>query len=83
MDDAGNDVATVAVETDTGTHVLTYANSTGNPADGATQVTSTLASSSMFALKDVPYERADAVENITVKGLNSEVTNLVGGSPTN
>ena len=81
MDDAGNDVATVAVETDTGTHVLTYSNSTGTSADGATQVTSTLSSSSMFALKDVPYERADAVENITVKGLNSEVTNLVGGSP--
>lgn len=81
MDDAGNDTATAAVETDTGTHVLTYANTTGTSFNGSSQVTSTLASSSMFALKDVSYERADAVESITVKGLNSEVTNLIGGSP--
>lgn len=81
MDDAGNDTATAAVETDTGTHVLTYANTTGTSSNGTSQVTSTLASSSMFALKDVSYERADAVESITVKGLNSEVTNLIGGSP--
>lgn len=81
MDDAGNDVSTAVVETDTGTHMLTYANMTGTSPSGAEQVTSTLTSSSMFALKDASYERADAVESISVRGLNSAVTDLIGGNP--
>lgn len=79
MDDAGNDVSTAVVETDTGTHMLTYANMTASK--GSKQATSTLSSSSMFALKDASYTRADAVENIAVTGLNSAVTDLIGGSP--
>ena len=31
----------------------------------------------MFTLRDAPYKRADAVENLAVKGLNSEVTQLL------
>lgn len=40
---------------------------------------STLTSSTMFAQKNTAYERAEAVANITVKGMNSEVTKLFGG----
>ena len=39
---------------------------------------STLTSSTMFAQKNTAYERAEAVTNITVKGMNSEVTKLFG-----
>lgn len=79
-DDAGNKTATLIVETDSGTLILNYANMTGTSSDGSEKVTSTLSSGSMFALKDTTYERADEVEAITVKGLNSEVTQLFGGS---
>lgn len=79
-DDAGSETITAVVETDTGTHLLNYANLTGT-SNGSEMVTSTLSSSSMFALKNASYERADAVESITVRGLNSEVTQLIGGSP--
>lgn len=80
-DDAGSETVTAVVETDTGTHILSYSNLTGTAADGSDKVTSTLSSGSMFALKNASYERADAVENISVKGLNSAVTSLIGGSP--
>ena len=33
----------------------------------------------MFAQKNTAYERAEAVANINVKGMNSEVTKLFGG----
>lgn len=80
-DDAGNTTATAVVETDTGTHLLNYSNMTGTATGGSELVTSTLSSGSMFALTNASYERADAVENINVRGLNSSVTDLIGGSP--
>lgn len=79
-DSSGAEADTVVFETDTGTHVVTYTNTKGTSAtDGTGQISSMLSSSSMFSLKDTSYERAEAVENITVKGLNSEVTTLLGG----
>lgn len=78
-DTAGNKTATAVVETDTGTHILEYTNMTGSLDDGSDVVTTVLSSGSMFALKDTNYERGDAVANIDVKGLNSEVTDLLGG----
>lgn len=78
-DTAGNKTATAVVETDTGTHILEYTNMTGSRDDGSDVVTTVLSSGSMFALKDTNYERGDAVANIDVKGLNSEVTDLLGG----
>lgn len=87
-DGYGGTIETIVFETDSGTHVVTYTDGKGSAengeggdaarADGA--VISSLASASMFAMKDTPYERADAVENIAVRGLNSEVTQLLGGN---
>ena len=86
-DGYGGTIDTIVFETDTGIHVVTYVDGKGSAAgagSGETEkndstVISSLTSASMFTLKDTPYERADAVENISVKGLNSEVTNLIGG----
>lgn len=80
-DDLGGSLYTIVFETDTGIHVVEYADgkgtATASGAQGAT-VVSTLSSASMFSLKDTPYKRADAVESITVKGLNSAATQLLG-----
>lgn len=79
MDTAGSEVTTAVFETDTGTHVVTYMNLTGvKPDDDSGKVSSSLSSNSMFALKGENYERKDTVESITVKGLNSEITKLLG-----
>lgn len=78
-DTAGDKTATAVVETDTGTHILEYTNMSGSRDDGSDVVTTVLSSGSMFALKDTNYERGDAVETIDVKGLNSDVTDLLGG----
>lgn len=78
-DTSGAEICTAAFETDTGTHIVTYTNLTGSGADGSDKISSTLSSGTMFALKDTAYERADAVKNITITGLNSEVTKLFGG----
>lgn len=77
-DTAGAEVSTAVFETDTGTHVVNYMNLTGSAADGSGKVASSLTSNSMFALKGSSYERIDAVEAITIKGLNSEMTKLLG-----
>lgn len=80
-DDLGGSLYTIVFETDTGTHVVTYSDGKGVGAatgNEATTVLSTLSSASMFTLRDAPYKRADAVENLAVKGLNSEVTQLLG-----
>lgn len=84
-DGYGGTIATIVFETDTGTHVATYMDGRGaavQPGSGGGQTDSTviasLTSASMFAMKDTPYERADAVEAIAVRGLNSEVTKLLG-----
>lgn len=79
MDTAGSEVTTAVFETDTGTHVVTYMNLTGVKPDGDSgNVSSSLSSNSMFALKGNNYERKDAVKSITVKGLNSDITKLLG-----
>lgn len=80
-DDIGGSLYTIVFETDTGTHVVKYADGKGAASSSGTQgatVVSTLSSASMFTLKDTPYKRADAVENITIKGLNSAATQLLG-----
>lgn len=78
-DTSGVEIDTVVFETDTGTHVVTYTNQKITDGEGSGTSSSSLSSASMFQLKDMGYERADAVENITVKGLNSEITALLDG----
>lgn len=85
-DGYGGTIDTIVFETDTGTHIVTYTDGKGSAAHGtgdgqkaASTVIASLTSESMFSQKGTPYERADAVENIAVKGLNSEVTQLIGG----
>lgn len=77
-DQQGLSYYNVVFLTDTGTHIVTYTQLRGESATGDTETSSSLTSASMFALKDTEYKRADAVANITVKGLNSEVTSLFG-----
>lgn len=83
-DGYGGTLYTLIFETDTGTHIVTYADGKGQATTSDTEAKagttiSTLTSSTMFAQKNTPYERAEAVDSITVKGLNSEVTTLFGG----
>lgn len=78
-DTSGAEVTYAVFETDTGTHMVTYMNLTGSAANGSDKITSSLSSKSMFALEDVAYERKDSVKEITVKGLNSEISDLLGG----
>lgn len=84
-DGYGGTIATIVFESDTGVHVATYTDGKGaavQPGSGGGQADSTviasLTSASMFAAKDTPYERAEAVEAIAVRGLNSEVMQLLG-----
>lgn len=78
-DTAGAEISHAVFETDTGTHMVTYMNMTGSAANGSDKISSSLSSKSMFALEDATYERTDSVADITVKGLNSEITELLGG----
>ena len=86
-DGYGGSLDTIVFETDTGTHVVTYSDGKGSATQEPGDVTATdgtvvasLSSASMFSLKDTAYERADPVEKITIKKLNSEVTQLLGGN---
>lgn len=85
-DGYGGSLDTIVFETDTGTHVVTYTDGKGAAVseEGDVQKTdgtlvSSLSSASMFSLKNTDYMRADPVKNIAVKGLNSEITQLLGG----
>lgn len=85
-DGYGGSLYTVVFETDTGTHVVTYTDGKGSAAQKQGDVQKTdstlvasLSSASMFSLKDTSYERADPVEEVAIKGLNSEVTQFLGG----
>lgn len=78
-DTAGAEISHAVFETDTGTHMVTYMNMTGSAAKDSDKISSSISSKSMFALEDANYERTDSVASITVKGLNSEITELLGG----
>ena len=83
-DGYGGYLYTIVFETDTGTHIVTYTDGSGAAVNSDSKTPgentiSTLTSSTMFAQKNTAYERAEAVANITVKGMNSEVTKLFGG----
>lgn len=83
-DGYGGSLYTIVFETDTGTHIVTYTDGSGAAVNSDSKTPgentiSTLTSSTMFAQKNTAYERAEAVANITVKGMNSEVTKLFGG----
>lgn len=83
-DGYGGNLYTLVFETDTGTHIVNYTDGKGAAVNSDSKTPgensiSTLTSSTMFAQKNTSYERAEAVANITVKGMNSEVTKLFGG----
>lgn len=83
-DGYGGSLYTIVFETDTGTHIVTYTDGSGAAVNSDSKTPgentiSTLTSSTMFAQKNTAYERAEAVTNITVKGMSSEVTKLFGG----
>lgn len=77
-DQTGDETDTAVFETDTGTHIVEYRTTTTTGSDGSAKVTSTLSSSSMFAVTNGDYSRAEATQTVTIKGLNSEVTQLLG-----
>lgn len=77
-DTAGTEITTAVFDTDTGIHIVTCTNEKIREGEEAGASASYLSSASMFQLKDMGYERTESVENITVKGLNSEVTTLLG-----
>lgn len=70
------EVDVIALDTDEGIHLVTY--TSVKSAESKDAGTSTLASSTLFSLKDAPYSRADTVTEIEVTGLNKEVTELLG-----
>ena len=67
---------TLAVETDTGTHLLGY--TLVISADSEDAGKSAVSSSTMFSLKGTAYTRTDAAARIDVTGLNSEITAILG-----
>lgn len=71
-----SEIDRIVFETDTGTHIATF--TLVISADNASAGECTIASTSMFKLTDMPYERKDAVKEIHVTGLNSEITELLG-----
>lgn len=82
-DTAGATVDTVVFETDTGVHVVTYisATGTGSASNNSGEVATSLESATMFVSPNMTYERQDAVKSVTITGLNSEVTSLLGDDP--
>lgn len=78
-DTAGMEIDTAVFETDTGTHVVRYTcqKGTGEVTD---TLSATLSSSSAFRLTDAVYERQNPVQNLSVQGLNDEITGLLGGA---
>lgn len=79
-DTSGAQTDTIVFLTDTGTHIATLQTLTGTGAGDATDIKSTLASSTMFTLTSGGYERAAAARSITVKGLNGDIAKLLGGN---
>lgn len=78
-DQQGQPRYTIAFLTDTGTHIVTYASERAKDAkDTTAALSASLTSSSMFEKKNTAYESSEAVEDITVKGMNSEVVSLFG-----
>ena len=85
-DGYGGNYYTAVVETDTGTHILSYDDGKGAAVRGTdtekdtSTVVTTIRSASMFAQKDVSYERVEPVTDITIKGMNSDMTGLLDDS---
>lgn len=71
-----SEIDRIVFETDTGTHIATFTRVIS--ADNESAGECTIASTSMFTLTDIPYERTDAAREINVAGLNSEITELLG-----
>ena len=69
------EVDTIAFETDAGTYIATY--TLVKSADSASAGQASLLSG-MFALPDTAYQRSDAVEKISVEGLDGEAERLLG-----
>lgn len=88
-DGYGGSLLTIVFETDTGTHIVSYVDGKGaavhdgDSSKSDSTILTTIQSASMFSKKDTPYKRAESIENITVKGLNSEITELLGGDSKN
>ena len=75
------DIDTAVFETDTGTHVIRYTCQTGT-GEVTDTLSATLSSGTAFQLQDTDYVRQNPVQNITVEGLNDEITALLGGADT-
>ena len=80
-DTAGMEIDTAVFETDTGTHVIRYTCQTGT-GEVTDTLSATLSSGTAFQLQDTDYVRQNPVQNITVEGLNDEITALLGGADT-
>lgn len=80
-DTRGMEIDTAVFETDTGTHVVHYTCQTGT-GEVTDTLSATLSSGTAFQLKDTNYVRQDPVQDITVNGLNDEITTLLGGADT-
>ena len=80
-DTAGMEIDTAVFETDTGTHVIRYTCQTGT-GEVTDTLSATLSSGTAFQLQGTDYVRQDPVQNITVEGLNDEITTLLGGADT-
>lgn len=85
-DGYGGTLKTIVFDTDAGTHIVTCSDGKGSAVQESAgvdtesgEITSTIESSSMFSKKNSPYSRTDTIEDIKVKGLNSEITKLLGG----
>ena len=78
-DTAGMEIDTAVFETDTGTHVVRYTCQTGT-GEVTDTLSATLSSGTAFQLQDTDYVRQDPVQDITVEGLNDEITALLGGT---
>lgn len=77
-DGGSMDIDTLAVETDKGTHLVTYMHkpSVSVKEDGF----STLASPTLFNQPDASYKRVESFTNIQIQGMNDEAVNLLGGT---
>lgn len=80
-DTAGMEIDTAVFETDTGTHVVRYTSQTGT-GEVTDTLSATLSSSTAFQQTTADYVRQDPVQDITVEGLNDEISALLGGADT-
>lgn len=69
------EVDTIALETDTGTYIVTYTLVKSADSESAGQAS---ISSAAFTLPGTAYQRSDAVGRIAVEGLNDEAESLLG-----